>query len=381
MSIGGNLRTMPFADLLQWISQSRKTGTLVVDGETYSKRVYFRDGNVVAAASDNPKEFLSYYLVGWGYVDEDELQELLDMQERHGTMLGELLVIVGRLSREELEHILQVKTSEAIYDLFVWKEGDFRFLDNILPAKRFQPLNLAVDMLVLEGVRRSDEWERIRAVIPEDSWIPKLVRAVEVKSLGPQELAILREINGKNSVERIALNCRTPVFFVANFVYQGLKHGLFQLQPPEKDEGQIPGFSQGSWRMLLKTAERLVEQGELLQAWERSRELRAKYGDQTEIAELATALDKKIEEVLEERNLVDDAVPELAIPPEELPRLSCTPEEGFVLSRVNGSYTLKDVLMLLPGTELEKRLLVDSLVTRGVLKLRAPGEQEGSQAG
>jgi len=372
---------MPFADLLQWISQSRKTGTLVVEGETYSKRVYFRDGAVVAAASDNPKEFLSYYLVGWGYVEEDELQELLDMQERHGTMLGELLVIVGRVSREELERILEVKTSEAIYDLFVWKEGDFRFLENILPAKRFQPLNLAVDMLVLEGVRRSDEWERIRAVIPDGSWIPQLVRAVEVKSLGPEELAILREINGRNSVERIALNCRIPEFFAANFVYQGLKHGLFQLQPPQEADSEIPGFSQGSWRVLLKTAERFVEQGDLLEAWERTCELRSKYGDQTEIAELASALEKKIESVLAERNLVDGAVPELAIPPAELPNLSCTPQEGFVLSRVNGIYSLGEVLQLLPGSELEKRLLVDALIGRGVLRLKATGEEEGSQAG
>ena len=82
MSIGGNLRTMPFADLLQWVSQSRKTGTMVIDGEKYSKKVYFREGKVIAAASDNPKEFLSYYLVGWGYVSDDELSELLDMQER-----------------------------------------------------------------------------------------------------------------------------------------------------------------------------------------------------------------------------------------------------------------------------------------------------------
>ena len=131
MSIGGNLRTMPFADLLQWVSQSQKSGTLVVNGKSFSKKIYFRDGQVVAAASDNPKEFLSYYLVGWGYVGEDELEELLDMQDRHGTMLGELLVIVGRVSREELIKVLRVKTEEAVYELFLWEEGEFRFLDNI----------------------------------------------------------------------------------------------------------------------------------------------------------------------------------------------------------------------------------------------------------
>ena len=110
LSISGNLRTMPFSDLLQWVSQSRKSGTLSVEGKPYNKKIYFRDGLVAAASSENPKEYLGYYLVGWNYVAEDELDELRDMQEQHGTLLGELLVIIGRLSREKLQHILQVKT-------------------------------------------------------------------------------------------------------------------------------------------------------------------------------------------------------------------------------------------------------------------------------
>ena len=48
MTISGNLRTMPFADLLQWVSQSRKTGTLAIEGEPYNKKIYFRNGLVVA---------------------------------------------------------------------------------------------------------------------------------------------------------------------------------------------------------------------------------------------------------------------------------------------------------------------------------------------
>ncbi len=381
MSIGGNLRTMPFADLLQWVSQSRKTGTMVIEGERYSKKVYFREGKVIAAASDNPKEFLSYYLVGWGYVSDDELQELLDMQERHGTMLGELLVIIGRLTREELDHVLRVKTEEAIYELFLWPEGDFRFLANILPAKRFHPLELPVDTLILEGVRRLDEWERIRAVIPGDDWVPKLIRAVEIKSLGETELALLREINGSNSLERIALTCRTPVFNVANFVYMGMKQGLFELLPPneESDVQGIPGFSQGSWRVVLKTGEREIERGNLSKAYEAVKKLRETYPDQREITELATALERKIQAEVEGRKIPERAVPELDIPPAELSKLSCSPMEGFLLSHVNGSYTLGEVLKLLPVSKLEGLLLAGALLDRGVLRLRDSKEEGGDQ--
>lgn len=375
MSISGNLRTMPFADLLQWVSQSRKTGTLAVEGDPYNKKIYFRDGLVVAASSENPKEFLGYYLVGWNYLGEEELQELLDMQERHGTLLGELLVIVGRLSREELMHILQAKTEEAIYELFLWEEGDFRFLENILPAKKFQPLNLPVDMLIMEGVRRKDEWERCRERIQDASWIPKVVRAVDVQQLGQTELAILREINGSNSIEDIALACRIPLFHVLMFVYQGMSHELFQLLAPSGEQRVIPGFSQGSWRMLLKQAEKLIEQGELLGAYRKLAELREQHGDRREAVELASGLEEKIQNRAATDRVPDSAVLELAIAPSQLTSLQCSPQEGFLLSRVNGSYTLGEILKMVPGAPVEIQLLVDGLLRREVLRVK------GSAAG
>ena len=291
---------MPFPDLLQWVATSRKTGTLALEGNPYNKKLYFRDGLVVAASSENPKEFFGYYLVGWGYVAEDELQELLDMQESHGTLMGELLVIIGRLSREDLLQILQVKTEETIYELFLWEEGDFRFLEHILPAKKFQPLNIPVDMLILEGVRRTDEWMRCREKIPDARWIPKVVRAVDVKELGPTELSILREINGSNSIEEIALACRLALFHVLLFVYQGLAHGLFGLLPPADEEVTIPGFSEVSWRTLIRHAEKEVAAGELMKGYQRILNLRQKYSERRAVSEQLAILEKKISARLED---------------------------------------------------------------------------------
>jgi len=371
VSISGNLRTMPFADLLQWVSQSRKTGTLAVEGPEFSKKVYFREGLVVAASSENPKEYLGYYLVGWCFIDEDELQELLDMQDRHGTMLGELLVIIGRLSREQLMHVLQTKTEETIYELFLWDEGDFRFLENILPAKKFQPLSLAVDMLILEGVRRKDEWLRIRQSIPDVSWVPKLVRAVDVQQLGRVELGILREINGTNSIEDIALACKLPLFLVLHFVFQGTQEGLFQLLQPSADERVIPGFSQGSWRVLLKDAERAFAKKDLIDAHRRLQGLREKYSDHREAMELVTDLERRIGAAITQRRIPESAVLELAIKAADLMNLSCSTEEGFLLSRINGVYTLGEVIKMMPGSELENRLMVYALIDRGALRAAA----------
>ena len=368
MTISGNLRTMPFADLLQWVSQSRKTGTLAIEGEPYNKKIYFRNGLVVAASSENPTEFLGYYLVGWGHVGDDELQELLDMQEQYNTLLGELLVIIGRLSREDLMHILQVKTEETIYDLFIWDKGDFRFLENILPAKKFQPLNLPVDMIILEGVRRQDEWLRCAEVIAEISWVPKLVRAVDVRQIGQTELGILREIDGRNSIEQIALNCRIAPFHVMFFVFQGLSHKLFVVRPPDEGESEIPGFSSRAWRTLIHEAELLLEGGDLGGAFQRLGDIRDKYGGHREVGELATGLEGTIRMAVDNLDLDDSVVLKLAIAPEELTKVHCTPEEGFLLSRINGSYKLAEILAMVPGKDLDKRVMVASLVRRELVK-------------
>jgi hypothetical protein len=378
VSISGNLRTMPFADLLQWVSQSRKTGTLSVEGDPFNKKIYFRDGLVAAASSENPKEFLGYYLVGWEYIGDEELQELLDMQDQYGTLLGELLVIVGRLSREELQHILQVKTEETIYELFLWGEGDFRFLENILPAKKFQPLNLPVEMITLEGVRRMDEWARCRESIPDESWIPKVVRAVNVKELGETELKILREINGSNSIERVALNCRLAFFHVLMFVFQGMRHGLFEVGAPTDVGRSIPGFSEGAWRTLVRQVEEIMGDGDLLSAYQRLREIREKYSDQREVKEKADAVLRKIEAEVKKLDLTESAVLELAIPNSELTSLHCSPQEGFLLSRINGAYSLGEILKMIPGSDIENRLLLHAFMERGVVRHGTPRGQANS---
>jgi hypothetical protein len=365
---------MPFADLLQWVSQSRKTGTLSVEGDPFNKKIYFRDGLVAAASSENPKEFLGYYLVGWEYIGDEELQELLDMQDQYGTLLGELLVIVGRLSREELQHILQVKTEETIYELFLWEEGAFRFLENILPAKKFQPLNIPVDMLILEGVRRVDEWTRCRETIPDPRWKPKLVRAVDVKELGQTELTILREINGENSIEDIALACRLALFHVLLFVYQGVTHGLFELNSPGNDGSTpIPGFSEVSWRTLIRHAESEITSGKLMPGYRRLTELRKRFADRREVLEQLAILETKLAAELDQLALDDNAVPELAMAPAELTSESFSPQEGFLLSRINGVYRLKEILRMVPGSSLEVRLMIDALIRRGVIRLRDHG--------
>jgi hypothetical protein len=361
---------MPFADLLQWVAQSRKTGTLVVKGTDHTKKVYFSDGMVVAAASENPREFLSYYLVGWSYIAEDELQELLQMQNRHGTLLGELLVIIGRISRDELAYVLEVKTEDMVYDIFLWQEGEFRFLENILPDKKFQPTQLPIDMLILEGIRRKDEWTRMREIISDGSWIPRLLRAVDLKDMEEPDLSIIREINGKRSLEEIALNSRLGVYTVVEYVVQGIEAGVFAAEPTEAESSEIPGYSGGAWKLVLSKATELLEVDDLKASYEQLRKLRSQFPSDQEVLKQVAAVEARIRDNLNDKGIKSSAVLELAISMSELTSVSCSPEEGFLLSRVNGTYPIDELCKMMPGSEIEVYLMVDAMISRDVLRFR-----------
>jgi len=369
MSIGGNLRTMPFPDLLQWVSQSRKTGTLVIDGPEFKKKLYFSEGHIVSAASNNPKEYLGYYLVGWKYVDEEELPELLEMQERYGALLGELLVMIGKMNRDELQQILTAKTEECLYDIFLWEEADFQFLDNVLPTMKFEPLDLSVDSLIMEGVRRKDEWERMKDSIPGTDWAPRLKRAIDVQQLGPVETSMVRMVNGSNTIEEIALACRISPFYVSQFIYQGLPHGIFTLLPPSDKPRTIPGMIGAGWRIKLREAEKALEDGRFRQTLKILQGIRKDFSQQREALEFSTAMFEQLEAAVEKVNVTGDAIPELAVSFEELTKLDCSPDEGFLLSRINGMYSVDAILKMLPGDLEENRLILAQMVHDGIIRI------------
>ncbi len=100
--------------------------------------------------------------------------------------------------------------------------------------------------------------------------------------------------------------------------------------------------------------------------------LEEKYGDQRRVAEVVTGLRSRLEAALERTGMDDRAVPELAVSMAELPTIDCAPEEGFIVSGINGIYTVDEVLKLIPGDPMENRLRLKGLLDRGLLRFKQP---------
>ena len=162
MGLSGNLKTMLPGDLLQWLSLGQKTGTLVITNKRVEKKIFFKQGRVISSASNDPREYLGQFLMSHGYLTEPELKKAMEVQLQSGILLGKILVMIDVISELDLQRLMRLKAEEEIYDVFLWNDGDFYFLDDELPQMEMIPLQVDVTGIMMEGTRRVDEWARIR---------------------------------------------------------------------------------------------------------------------------------------------------------------------------------------------------------------------------
>ena len=229
---------MQFSELLQWLSTGLKSGTLIIRGTPGEKRIYFMNGRIVSSSSTVEREFLGRFLVGFGFITEEELVRALEVQQESKILLGKILVMIGAIREEELADLIRLKAAETIYDIFLWEEGSFAFIDGEIPSLSMVPISSDVTGVVMEGLRRYDEWQRIKTRITSLRQIPTILIPVE-EGLNDREKMILNAIDGTRSIDQIAMATHNPDFHVAKFAFDLLESGHLQLTG-EREEEKVP---------------------------------------------------------------------------------------------------------------------------------------------
>src|SRR5213082_668732 len=215
MPLTGKL-TMNAADLFQWVSFSQKNGTLVVSNKGVEKKIFFKRGRVISSASNDPREYLGQFLMSHGYLTEPELTKAMEVQRQSGILLGKILVMIDVISEEDLQRLMRRKAEEEIYDVFLWREGEFHFIEDELPKNEMIPLQVDVTGIVMEGTRRVDEWSRIRQAISSDDVIPVLQKAIDDASLTDVERTVINAVDGRRTIAEIVLESRSSSFVVSS---------------------------------------------------------------------------------------------------------------------------------------------------------------------
>jgi len=393
MGIVGNLKTMQLEELLQWLSQSKKNGTLQINNGKVEKKIFFKDGRIISSASTNPEEYLGHFLVSHGLINELELTKAIELQEQTHMLLGKILVTTGAIEEKDLHRLLRLKAEESIYNIFSWGEGEFRFLDDVLPESTMVPMNLDITAIVLEGVQRVDEWRRIRKVIPTSEAIPVTVAEFDSGELDPGARQILELVNDERTVEEIQLQTHSSEYHVCRVLFEQDQQGRLKIVKPrwKTRSGEVvvaapvpappangpPSGAGGNGEplgapSLLKAAQGYMQQRNYEQALRHLRAAKSLEPENKEVQEAMQKGEKAMREELERAGVTLTSVPKLAISMDQLTTVKISPQEGFMLTRINGSYDIQSILKITPMAQLDALMVFWKLANEGFIKLEAP---------
>lgn len=167
MALQGDLRDFSITEIIQLIGQQFKTGVLNVQHSRKKVEIYFVDGMIVHVFSNYRarKDLLGEILVKAEVITQQQLDQALKIQEETLQYLGEILIDLQWLKKEEVLRVIQNQIYETIYDLFQWGEGNFRFDLKLVEKYRKIPLALSPENALLNVLRMLDEWSEIERKI------------------------------------------------------------------------------------------------------------------------------------------------------------------------------------------------------------------------
>ena len=365
MSLAGNLRTMPLPDILQWIGMGRKTGTLHLERRSIKKQIIFKKGEIYSSWSNDPRESLGQFLIRHRLVTEEQLFKSLLRQEAQGTMLGSILVADGLIDEERLRHILSEKAEETVFDLFLWPDGAFDFKEGEIPSDLGVHLELDVTSVLLEGARRVDEWSRIRLVFPTSRTTFQAKQRPDVSD--PVEVEVLKLAAAGKSLAEVSLELRRSEFDAAVVLYELYGRGLLSVETPGEETRPLDSLDAIQERLGLATQRLQEKRFDLaLKAYEEVLALdrlnqHAKKG--------LIAVGQARERERATKRIPLDKVPVLKMDLLSLTKLNFDPQEGFVLSRVNGQWDVQSILKLCPMSEDDALMIFSRLLERKVIEL------------
>jgi hypothetical protein len=376
MPITGNLETMNLAELLQWLANNRQTGTLIISNGAVEKRIYLKSGNILSSSSSDPKRLLGHFLVSKGVISEETLAQAMAVQEQQGGLLGEILVEGGAIDQETLDRMLRLNAEENICDLFAWEQGSFEFLDGELPDHDLVPMSANITGLIMEGMRRIDHARAMKEVIPSPQCVPVAVGPLlEDDELDLGWRGVLEAVDDDRSIEDICLHTHSSEFFVCQVLYRKLVEGQLKIVRPRVLEREAGSQASGdavaaaSGEALVGRAMVHLKNGDFEAAM---RHLRAASSLEPDNRDLRLVIQQKELEIrgqIADAGVLPDCVPVLISDMTKLRTVNFSPEEGFILSRINGRSDIRSIIKISPLSEIGSLLVFWKLLKEGHLRL------------
>lgn len=385
----GDFGTMPMRDIILYLGNKRATGTLRIDRGGVHKEARIREGMVINASSNQPREYLGQFLINMGQLTEDQFMKAYETQKETKIFIGKILVMIGLVPEPMVRNALGMKLRETLLDAFQWPEGEFAFLPDEMEELP-DGLESPIDLLDIhrEGDFRETAWQAIRSVFPKGSvrLTVDIRKFPEIPKPGSMDEKLVGHIRDGHSIDDMALALHATDFFL----YQRL-YALYRLDAVKIDESSLEAESpeaeaeleldeplmgtevmgdEQSDSEIARMAKNFLDEGNFSDAETLARKA-FEMNPSAENGHLLRVAEQALANQLRGMLLTRKQVPALAMSQLQLKAMNLSAPEKYLLSRVDGERDVKSIIHVSPLQELDALKLFKQFVDKGLVKLTA----------
>jgi len=162
MDLGGELSVIQPVVVCQIAGMAGLTGRIKLITAENGASLYFKNGKLIYATIDTRKKRIGEILVEKGMVDEKTMRNALAQYRKSNSdkRIGDYLIENGELERDSLEAVIKEQIKNVVYTVLQWDNGNFVYFDGIEPEDEDILLDVRIDYLLLEGLKKLDERDR-----------------------------------------------------------------------------------------------------------------------------------------------------------------------------------------------------------------------------
>jgi hypothetical protein len=233
LAMAGDAAVFPLADLVAFLGQARWSGVVRLNAPSGKRSLLLRDGEVRGASSDDPADRIGEVIVRLGFATRDRVEQIL--RETPPSKVGRTLVEKGALKSHELFKCLTEQVAEIFHAILLCHEGAFVLIDQEFDEKSVHNLNLSMQSLLMDSIRKIDEMAHFRKRIPHGRCFVSKKRASDGK-LEKEEDQVLAMVDGVRTVAELGQAANLTEFDATRVVFRLLEGGYAQVS--EKPFGE-----------------------------------------------------------------------------------------------------------------------------------------------
>jgi len=230
MVLSGALKEFILADVFNLLMQQKITGKLVLTDNKNEGVIVFKDGIIAGAecGDDNLTNKLFNYLIDVKKKAPEQLTPLFNSNADSLSALCSALMERDLINTKELKSFAELCVEDISCGLLAWSKGTYHFNSSRgVPAQACGVVTIPVENIIMEGMRRTDEWTRMQEYIKEDMvFVPSAKNQAapdEINVTAAPEEYILSLLNGNSSVKTLTKNsclCEYKVYESINMLLQ-----------------------------------------------------------------------------------------------------------------------------------------------------------------